>query len=175
MRTWAEKGADLVDELHATDHTTDIPSDAEPADAALPVMLDEAAGGAPAAPPAGWWRRLREVRLNWRTAPQPDDVLLNDLDEAISLYPQEAVNYVLRGELFLKQRSYALAALDFHRALEIVTPQVEARRWGLVAQIMRDRALQGLRRAGQRVMIDGQTQGESTSPIEDHTTSGEEC
>jgi tetratricopeptide (TPR) repeat protein len=69
------------------------------------------------------------------------------LDEAIESAPDTAVNYVLRGELYLKAREYALARRDFQRAYELAAAQFERSDWGLIAQAMQDRALTGLQKA----------------------------
>jgi tetratricopeptide (TPR) repeat protein len=69
------------------------------------------------------------------------------LDEAIEIAPETAANYVLRGELYLKAREYALARRDFQRAYELAARQFERSDWGIIAQAMQDRALIGLQKA----------------------------
>jgi len=78
---------------------------------------------------------------------------LQDLDEAISLNPDECTNYVLRGELFLKVRAYDLALADFQRGLEIANEQIENGDWGIIAQIMQDRALVGIQHSQRRTKM----------------------
>jgi hypothetical protein len=86
-----------------------------------------------------FWQRLRQSfsrNERWRK-----------LNWAIAAYPDVASNYVLRGELLLKQNDTLGAISDFRRALEIAAPQVETDDWGVVAQAAQDRALAGLRDA----------------------------
>jgi len=67
-----------------------------------------------------------------------------ELEKAIETYPDAAVNYLLRGELFLDMRDTTAAQLDFEDALVLVEEQYQTDRWGIAAQAIRDRALQGL-------------------------------
>jgi hypothetical protein len=88
------------------------------------------------------WQRLRLTysrNERWRK-----------LNWAIAAYPTVASNYVLRGELLLKQNDTLGAISDFRRALELAAPQVETDDWGVVAQAAQDRALAGLRDALRR-------------------------
>jgi tetratricopeptide (TPR) repeat protein len=105
----------------------------------------------PAAAPLTFWDRIRYMLGPSRT----ERVLraehrLHDLDDAIARNPDEAANYVLRGELALETGQPELAAADFQRALELAHAAVEKEEWGLVAQVMQDRALVGLRSALRR-------------------------
>jgi hypothetical protein len=68
----------------------------------------------------------------------------------IALYPDAAVNYVLRAELYLQTGDDELAVLDFRRGLGIAERQLERDRWGLVAQVVGDRARRGLEQAERR-------------------------
>ena len=89
-----------------------------------------------------FWQRLRQSysrNERWRK-----------LNWAIAAYPDVASNYVLRGELLLKQNDTLGAISDFRRALELAAPQVETDDWGVVAQAAQDRALAGLRDALRR-------------------------
>lgn len=72
--------------------------------------------------------------------------MIEDLNWGIERYPDNATNYVLRGEWFLGQKQYLLAQADFERALELVEVQVQTDEWGIISQAMRDRAMSGLRR-----------------------------
>lgn len=76
---------------------------------------------------------------------------LQGLDDAIALYPETTVNYVLRGEVYLELRQDELAALDFRRAFEMAAREVEHNTWGIVAQTLQDRALHGLNQAQRRL------------------------
>jgi tetratricopeptide (TPR) repeat protein len=100
--------------------------------------------------PSFWrwlWQRL------WPQKPQREALYrrfaerLHDLDDAIVMHPEAASNYVLRGEIYLQLREYALARQDFERACERITEQLEQDRWGLVAQSLQDRAQHGLETA----------------------------
>jgi Tfp pilus assembly protein PilF len=72
---------------------------------------------------------------------------LQALDDAIALYPDTPSNYVVRGELYLEVKQVDLAVLDFRRALDLASRQVETNDWGFIAQVMQDRAQHGLDRA----------------------------
>jgi hypothetical protein len=93
------------------------------------------------------WKRLRRWFL-----PNRDDVLLrlDELTDAIAMSPEAVSNYVLRGELYLELREGELAEADFQRGYELAEAQFEAADWGLMEQVMRDRALAGLQRVGRR-------------------------
>ncbi|MEO8393756.1 MAG: tetratricopeptide repeat protein, partial [Chloroflexota bacterium] len=86
-----------------------------------------------------WWQRLRgsfSQRERWR-----------NLNWSIAAYPNVAANYVLRGELLLKQGDTPGAIADFRKALDLAMVDVEKEDWGVVAQSVQDRALVGLRDA----------------------------
>lgn len=93
------------------------------------------------------WERLRRWFI-----PSRDDMMLrlDELTDAIALSPEAAANYVLRGELYLELREYELAEADFQRGYELAEAQFEAADWGLMEQVMRDRALAGLQKVGRR-------------------------
>lgn len=76
---------------------------------------------------------------------------LDALTEAIAASPESATNYVLRGELLHKLGEYELAMADLEFALRLATDQLDRRHWGIVAQAMRDRALDGLIQAARHV------------------------
>jgi uncharacterized protein HemY len=73
--------------------------------------------------------------------------VLRSLNRAIAEHPTSPTNYVLRGELALETKDYGQAAADFETALELAAVQVETETWGIVAQMMQDRAYAGLARA----------------------------
>ncbi len=75
---------------------------------------------------------------------------LFELDEAITLYPDAPMNYVLRGETYLQIGYNQLAEQDFKRALVLATDELSRSSWGLVAQVAQDRARRGLKIARQR-------------------------
>ncbi len=94
------------------------------------------------------WDQLRELFRNDR------GTLIDriaDVDRAIELAPNAAGNYVLRGELYLESREYELAAADFEYGLELAQADYETSSWGLVAQAVQDRALNGLQKAARKM------------------------
>ena len=58
---------------------------------------------------------------------------------------------MLRGEVYLEMGAFDLAADDFRRALSLAAGQVEQNDWGLIAQVMEDRAQVGLQEAERRL------------------------
>jgi|GEM_PF-5994861 len=66
------------------------------------------------------------------------------LNNAIETYPDAAVNYLLRGELYLEIGRHDAAKDDFEKALELATDQYDNERWGLASQTVKDRAMRGL-------------------------------
>ncbi len=76
---------------------------------------------------------------------------LNNLTQAIEDAPEASVNYVLRAELYMKIQEYALAQLDFQQAYELAETHFELADWGLLEQVMRDRALTGLEKVQRRL------------------------
>lgn len=97
-------------------------------------------------------------RRSWRTWFRPSaryEERLRALDEAIAAHPQAAANYVLRGDLLLKLDRPAEAQADYQRALEFAARAVESEDWGVVAQVVQDRALAGLREAFNRIPQQG--------------------
>ncbi|MEZ4668854.1 MAG: hypothetical protein R3E39_13175 [Anaerolineae bacterium] len=89
------------------------------------------------------WERVRRWLL-----PGRDDMMarLNDLTDAIAMSPETASNYVLRGELYLEMREYQLAEADFQQGYDLAVAQFETADWGVMEQVMRDRALMGLQK-----------------------------
>lgn len=75
---------------------------------------------------------------------------IDGLGQAIERSPNVPANYVLRGELYLTLKRYADAEMDFRRALDLAAAQVESQDWGVVAQVMQDRALAGLKQSRAR-------------------------
>lgn len=71
---------------------------------------------------------------------------LHELNERIAYTPNTPTLYVLRGELFLERNEYRQAASDFRTALDIADAFDPTTGWGLVAQVMQDRAIAGLQR-----------------------------
>jgi hypothetical protein len=71
---------------------------------------------------------------------------LNELSVSIEFTPNSPTNYVLRGELFLERKAYHMAQADFEIALELAEAFDPEEGWGLIEQVMRDRALEGLKK-----------------------------
>lgn len=76
---------------------------------------------------------------------------LHELNVSIEFTPDSPTHYVLRGELFLERKEYHLAKADFETALELADSFDAADGWGLVEQVMRDRALDNLKAIEQRL------------------------
>lgn len=94
------------------------------------------------------WQRIRRFFLG---SFAEDIARINNLTQAIEDAPESSVNYVLRAELYMKIREYVLAQLDFQRAYELAETQFELADWGLLDQVMRDRALTGLEKVQRRL------------------------
>ncbi|MCY3978722.1 MAG: hypothetical protein OXG23_11545 [Chloroflexi bacterium] len=70
-----------------------------------------------------------------------------ELSGLIEESPENMNLLVLRGELNLERRDYERAKTDFERALELARDLDEAEGWLVLEQVMRDRALYGLKLA----------------------------
>ncbi|MDX1994247.1 MAG: tetratricopeptide repeat protein [bacterium] len=110
---------------------------------------------AAAAPPV---RETFGQYLRRRLWPSRQDLLqqaesrLRELEEAIEQRPEDdapskATHHILRGELFLKVRAYEQALAEFQQALALTEKQIDEGDWGVIAQILQDRAWQGFQRA----------------------------
>lgn len=75
---------------------------------------------------------------------------ISDLDDAILRHPEAPTNYVLRGEIYLRIGYNHLAIDDFEAAIALAAEEFEARRWGVIAQTMQDRARRSLQIARRR-------------------------
>ena len=98
------------------------------------------------------WERIRRTVIG-----DADNVAerIRHLDAAIEKAADTPANYVLRGELYLTLREYALARRDFQRAHELAAAQFQQNDWGLMAQAMQDRALVGLQKAEKKLQTTG--------------------
>ncbi|MDX2162878.1 MAG: tetratricopeptide repeat protein [bacterium] len=74
------------------------------------------------------------------------------LTHAISIAPDVAVNYVLRGELYMQRGQFERAADDFAEALRLAEQELrqDEQTFGLMAQSVQDRALIGYENAIRR-------------------------
>jgi len=70
---------------------------------------------------------------------------LRELSGAIDEAPEGLTHYVLRGELTLDRGEHTMAIADFERALELAENLDERKGWLVLEQVMRDRALYGLK------------------------------
>ena len=75
------------------------------------------------------------------------DRQLRQINDAIKRQPNRAVNYVFRGEYWLKQREPYLAIDDFEMAIEFAMRDLAASDWDYREQSVIDRARRGLRLA----------------------------
>jgi hypothetical protein len=78
---------------------------------------------------------------------------LHELNVSIEFSPNSATNYVLRGELFLERQEYHLAKADFEIALELAESFDAKAGWGLIEQVMRDRALDSLKKTQRQLRL----------------------
>ncbi len=92
--------------------------------------------------PLSAWERLRQLLFRGENRGQR----LQQLHQAIADSPDAAVNYLLRGELYLEMHERGWAKADFERAAALAQEQYESRRWGIEAQAVQDRALRHLER-----------------------------
>jgi len=69
---------------------------------------------------------------------------LRELNVSIEYSPESPTLYVLRGELFFERREYHLARADFEKAIAITEKFDPEAGWGVMEQVMCDRALEGL-------------------------------
>lgn len=92
---------------------------------------------------------LRHLRRWWSGRAVDPSRRLTALNRTLATYPDNVSGYVLRGEFYLTQRLYEQAVTDFQTALRLAERQLQTERWGMVEQVMRDRASIGLRRAQQ--------------------------
>ena len=68
------------------------------------------------------------------------------LSRQIEATPDSITLYVLHGELSLERGKHERAKTDFETAIELAESADETKGWLVMEQIMRDRALHGLRR-----------------------------
>ena len=100
-----------------------------------------------AKPSPSLWQRL----MNLLPSAEKQRRQLEELNTAIALHPDVAANYVLRGELHLKNDEPEQALEDFQQALELASYQLERDNWGFLDQVMQDRALHGIEQAQRKI------------------------
>ena len=82
-----------------------------------------------------------------------------ELSQSIEDAPDVVTNYILRGELNLKRGEYERAKVDFEKAVALCEDQDDTKGWLILEQVMRDRALYGLKVADRRL---GQTEPQTS-------------
>ena len=157
----ADTPADVVDELAPVVHE-DLATEPQPPaetnldwqspvteESLIPVeMVSEASEPEKVKSQPTGWQRAR----NFFFGGSADMAArLNNLTQSIEDAPESAVNYVLRAELYMGLREYALAQADFQRAIGLAETQFELADWGLLEQVMRDRAITGLEKVQRRL------------------------
>jgi hypothetical protein len=127
---------------------TDLRPDVAPSETEPVRLMDEAAMEAALLQPV-----VESPKRSWRDwfRQRPLDERLAELNQTIAEHPNAAINYVLRGELYLNKGEITLAQADFRWAFTLADAAFEASDWGFVAQVVRDRALDGLREAERRL------------------------
>lgn len=70
-----------------------------------------------------------------------------DLTEALATRPDSAALYLSRAEAYAEMGEYDQAAQDFRQAARLADEQFKTKSWGVVTQVLRDRALRGLQQA----------------------------
>lgn len=76
--------------------------------------------------------------------PVPDPPVVALLSETIARYPDEPVNYLLRGEAWLSAGETRRATADFEVARRLARRRFAESAWGYLAQAYFDRAEAGL-------------------------------
>lgn len=130
-------------ELEAADAQTERVDDL-----VTPAALEAESRVAAETASPSFWDQLRR-RLLPKSNERAEDYLrrLDLLDETVIRYPQSPSGYVLRGELHLSAGLVSQAVRDFRQGLALAESQLYTEQWGLVAQVMRDRAREGLNQA----------------------------
>jgi tetratricopeptide (TPR) repeat protein len=73
-------------------------------------------------------------------AQSPADERLQALSVAIARDPEAAAGYLLRGEAYAERGLHVLAEADFRQAIAVGERSLARARWGIVDQVVRDRA-----------------------------------
>ncbi len=96
------------------------------------------------------WRILQKVFQSSLERERDFYDRFRELSDKIEALPESITHYVLRGELFIERGEYERARADFEAAVEIAEAVDPNESWGLLEQVMRDRALQGIELAKRR-------------------------
>lgn len=90
------------------------------------------------------WRILKKVFQSPLERERDFYDRFRELSDKIEALPESITHYVLRGELFIERGEYERAKADFEAAAGIAEAVDPNESWGLLEQVMRDRALQGI-------------------------------
>ncbi len=94
---------------------------------------------------SGWlWRILKQLFQSPLERERDFYDRFRELSDEIEALPESIAHYVLRGELFIERGEYERARADFEAAVDIAEAADPNESWGLLEQVMRDRALQGI-------------------------------
>ncbi len=91
-----------------------------------------------------FWRSLKSLFQSPLERERDFYSRYRELSDKIEAQPESFTHYVLRGELFVERGEYERARADFEAAAEIAGAVDPNEAWGLLEQVMRDRALQGI-------------------------------
>jgi hypothetical protein len=129
-----------------TDLGGQLPVAQEPA--VVVETLSESSEPVKVQPQLTGWQRVQSIFFG---SSADTAARLNNLTQAVEDAPDSAVNYVLRAEVYMDLREYALAQADFQRAVDLAQVQFELADWGFLDQAMRDRAVTGLEKVQRRL------------------------
>lgn len=118
----------------------EVPGDADGSAAESASPAESGVTGISAQRRPGLLERLRA----WLPGSAGKRAELLNLTDAIASFPNAPSNYVLRGELYLQLGYIAEAKADFERAMTISEREFESADWGILPQVLRDRAAAGL-------------------------------
>ena len=115
------------------------------------VALDDVQDAAPSFVKAGWLSRVASLFYR-RPVERKRELMqrLQELEADMMDAPPSLTCHVLRGELLLELDECGAAQADFDAALELAEKFDPTAGWGVMEQVMRDRALQGLDAARRR-------------------------
>jgi tetratricopeptide (TPR) repeat protein len=82
-----------------------------------------------------------------RPSPRGRAAQIEALSSAIAQSPDLPALYLYRAEAYAGFGQFRQAVADFQRAAELADGQCKTKSWGVVAQVIRDRALRGLKQA----------------------------
>lgn len=93
----------------------------------------------------GWWQMVRRFFfMTKRERLYEREWRIQQLTDAIEHQPDVAVNYLLRGELYLAAKDDEQAKHDFEKAQILASAQYEKTRFGFAQQAIQDKAIRYL-------------------------------